>query len=135
MEYKIRILQTEEELPGLKPALPVGSVVLQGKNGSVLAAYNFRSRRSDKLLVLLYDPYKQQWSKYLMKNGYTDLLWDAHRRFERKSHRKNGVNYEKLMRHDRRHKHGSGSSRDYVNAVTDYECAKVPLHDFRRCYN
>lgn len=43
--------------------------------------------------------------------------------------RKNHVS--SLMKHDRLHKKGTGS-RERVNAITDYECSKYPLHDFPR---
>lgn len=49
--------------------------------------------------------------------------------------------YENLMRHDRKHKKGgSGMRLDrenyYANkTVTDYECRKKTIHDFRKFYN
>lgn len=45
--------------------------------------------------------------------------------------------YYKLdtLLNERQHKAGSGGSRIYDGSITDYECSKNPLHDFRRCYN
>ena len=42
------------------------------------------------------------------------------------------INCEQLMKHDRVHKKGGGGKISPTQIVTDYECAKVPLHDFRR---
>ena len=55
---------------------------------------------------------------------------------KQKQHKANNkINYAKLMRHDRKHKSGGGGSRIYNGSITDYECTKNPLHDFRRVYN
>lgn len=44
---------------------------------------------------------------------------------------------QNLMKHDRKRKCGSGGVRltPFCGQVTDYECAKNPLHDFRRVWN
>ena len=34
-----------------------------------------------------------------------------------------------------KHKGGGGGSRIYNGSITDYECSKNPMHDFRRVYN
>lgn len=39
-----------------------------------------------------------------------------------------------MMRHDRHHKGGGGGSRIFDSSITDYECAKEPLHDFHRVW-
>ena len=41
------------------------------------------------------------------------------------------------MKHDHAHKGGGSGKRltPFCGEITDYECAKIPLHDFRRVYN
>ena len=60
-------------------------------------------------------------------------MWDYYRKHQRKN--KSKVNYTQIMEHERYHKSGGGGSRIYNGSITDYECTKNPLHDFRRVYN
>ena len=41
------------------------------------------------------------------------------------------------MKHNHAHKGGGSGKRltPFCGEITDYECAKIPLHDFRRVYN
>ena len=43
--------------------------------------------------------------------------------------------FENMMRHSYKRKKCGGGSLIYNGSITDYECSKNPLHDFRRCYN
>ena len=55
-------------------------------------------------------------------------------------HNAHSKRIENIMRHDRKHKTGgSGIRLDKENyyadkLVTDYECRKIPMHDFQRFY-
>lgn len=46
-------------------------------------------------------------------------------------------NFKALMKHDHAHKGGGSGKRltPFCGEITDYECAKIPLHDFRRVYS
>ena len=41
------------------------------------------------------------------------------------------------MKHNHAHKGGGSGKRltPFCGEITDYECAKIPVHDFRRVYN
>ena len=86
-------------------------------------------------MVKVYDPVHAKWGNTLMRNEYTENLWNYHRKMQRK--KKDDLDYTSLMKHDRKRKCGSGGVRltPFCGQVTDYECAKVPLHDFRRVWN
>ena len=43
-------------------------------------------------------------------------------------------NYNNLMKHPRKHKRSSGGQIEHKHSITDYECTKNPLHDFRRTF-
>lgn len=48
--------------------------------------------------------------------------------------------YQMMMKHDRKHKKGSGIRLDKENfyadkLIIDYECSSRPMHDFRTYYN
>ena len=75
-----------------------------------------------------------KWVRTYAKNEYTEMMWDYYRKHQQKR-RKKHINYEEMMEHDRKHKSGGGGSRIYNGSITDYECSKNPLHDFRRVYN
>lgn len=110
---------------------PRNTIILTLNNGIQIACANFNVKRSGKLPVYVYA--QGHLVKTLMHNAYTEILWNYHRKTQ-KSKSKN-INYKYLMKHDRKHKHSSGGSRIYNGSITDYECTKNPLHDFRRCYN
>ena len=64
----------------------------------------------------------------------TEMMWNYYRKHQKKRKKKH-INYEEMMKHDRKHKSGGGGSRIYNGSITDYECTKNPMHDFRVCYN
>ena len=113
---------------------PMNSVVLYLDNGIELVCTNFRQSRKKALQVYCYLPTKKQWFITFLKDEHKEIMWDYHRKCERK-HRIRKLNYHKLMQHDRIHKSGGGGSRIHNGSITDYECTKNPFHDFRRCYN
>ena len=68
-----------------------------------------------------------------MQNDATEAMWNFYRGTAKKAKRDNN-NYAAMMRHDRHHKGGGGGSRIFDSSITDYECAKEPLHDFHRVW-
>lgn len=113
---------------------PMNSIVLQLDNKTELVCTNFKQSRKQPLRVHCYIPTENKWVITFLKGNYKEIMWDYYRRCERK-HRIRKGNYENLMRHDRKHKSGGGGSHIYNGSITDYECTKNPLHDFRRIYN
>ena len=111
---------------------PMNSIVLYLDNGTVLVCTNFKQSRKKPLQVYCYT--EKKWITTFLKGNYKEIMWDYYRRCERKNRIRKG-NYASMMKHDRRHKSGGGGSLIHNGSITDYECAKNPLHDFRRCYN
>ena len=81
--------------------------------------------------VMLYLQHKPfgKWKRTFLRNEHTKIMYDYHCKGKHKSF---NVNCEKLMKHERVHKKGGGGKISPTQIVTDYECAKIPLHDFRR---
>lgn len=113
---------------------PMHSIVMQLNNGTELVCTNFRHSRKLPLELFCYIPTEKKWVRTYAKNEYTEMMWDYYRKCERKNRMRKG-NYANLMRHDRKRKKSGGGSRIYNGSITDYECAKNPMHDFRRVYN
>lgn len=113
----------------------MGSVVETLSNGVIIVCSNFTTPRKEKLMVKVYDPVHAKWGNALMRNEYTENLWNYHRKIQRK--KKDNLDCTSMMKHDRKRKCGSGGVRltPFCGQVTDYECAKNPLHDFRRVWN
>lgn len=114
----------------------MGSIILQLDNKMILVCNKFNHSRKYNLELTVWLPDEKRWVRTHTKNAYTELMWDyfyAHNKA--KDNKKYQGNYKDMMKHDRRHKGGGGGSRIYNNILTDYECSKNPLHDFRRCYN
>ena len=116
----------------------MGSIILELDNGCILVASDFHHSRKLGLIVRAYSPTskeKDKWVWVRLKNQYSEMMWNYYRRHQqKKSH--DFRKYENMMRHERKHKGGGGGgSRIYDGSITDYECSKNPLHDFRRCYN
>jgi hypothetical protein len=61
------------------------------------------------------------------KNMYTKLLWAVWRSggYKKTSHEINSADCAELMKHDRRHKRGSGQ-REITTTITDYDCCHTP---------
>lgn len=97
---------------------PVGTIILYLKNGAEIA--------STETETFVYFPCKK-WKKEIT-NRYNNLFKMA---FPKAKHNCN-VNCEKLMKHHCARKGNGGGKISPPNAMTDYECAKSPLHDFRR---
>lgn len=109
---------------------PMNSVVLQLENGTEYICTNFKQSRKKPLQVYCYISGK--WTIRVINGKLKHIMWDYHRDCSRK-YRKCKANYNQLMRHDRKKKNGSGS-RITTHSITDYECTKNPLHDFRKSY-
>ena len=106
---------------------PVGTVVLRLDNKTELAISDFHFQNG-KLEVFCYKPFGK-WKRFLLRNNYTKIMYDYYCKVKQKSRH---INCEELMKHERVHKKGGGGKISPTQIVTDYECAKIPLHDFRR---
>ena len=126
-----KILMPHETIKGKE--MPMSSIVLRLDNKAILVCSKFNHSRKQNLELLVWLPTQNKWVRTYVKNEYTEMMWDYHRKLQRKSKCK--VNCAPLMKHERVHKHGSGGSRIYNGSITDYECSKNPMHDFRRVYN
>lgn len=113
----------------------MGSIVLELDNKIILVCSNFKHSKKQPLEIYVYMPDKKKWGKTTMMNEYTETMWRFYRKNQPKVKRKYSGNYAEMMKHDRKHKHAGGGSLIYDGSITDYECTKEPLHDFRRCYN
>ena len=116
---------------------PIGSVILYLENGMVLVSNDFRHKRTQKLEMYCYLPKQGKWVLTHDKNDLTEEIWNCYRKNHIKYKRKESFHtYKHMMKHDRKHKRGSGGQRlGFSGTVTDYECCKEPIHDFRRVYN
>ena len=114
--------------------MPMNSIVLRLDNKAILVCSKFNHSRKQNLELLVWLPAQNKWVRTYVKNEYTEMIWNYYRKHQQKRKKKH-INYEKMMEHDRHHKSGGGGSRIYNGSITDYECSKNPLHDFRRVYN
>ena len=106
---------------------PVGTIILHLNNKTELAISNFHFQNG-KLEVFYHEPFGK-WKRDFLRNDYTKIMYDYYCKWKQKSRH---INCKQLMKHDRVHKKGGGGKISPTQIVTDYECAKVPLHDFRR---
>jgi len=83
---------------------PKGTVVLQTDNGIGLFCTNFNTARSREILVVIYNPIKKKWARCMMKNEYTEFMWDYYRRNKKKINPK--VKHKKRYSH-KENKHGT----------------------------
>ena len=111
---------------------PMNAIILRLDNGTELVCTNFRQSHQKPLQVYCYMPTEKKWVITILKGDYKEIIWDYYRKHQRKN--KSKVNYAQMMEHERYHKSGGGGSRIYNGNITDYECTKNPLHDFRRVY-
>lgn len=113
------------------------SVVLYMDNGGIIVTSDFQHKRNLPLLLWYYKPENKKWYIVHEKNAITEKMWEYHRETQRRSKKRTIYNCRHLMKHDRKKKKGSGGQilgMMNQNTVTDYECAKEPLHDFRRTF-
>lgn len=110
--------------------IPINTIVMYFYDIIVLCD-DFHHSRKDKLKVRIYS--KGKWYNARIKNQYSEMLWDYYRKTQKRPKR-DGKNYAQMMRHDRYHKKSGGGSIIYNGSITDYECTKNPMHDFRRVY-
>lgn len=112
----------------------MGSIIMRLNNGIILVCNKFNHSRRYNLELVVWLPNEKKWVRTYAKNQYTEMMWDYYRKHQEKRSR-NFKKYENMMRHERVHKGGGGGSRIYNGSITDYECSKNPLYDFKRCYN
>ena len=106
---------------------PVGTVILRLDNKTELAISDFHFQNG-KLEVFCYKP-SGKWKCFLLRNDYTKIMYGY---YCKGKHKKSFCNFEELMKHERVHKKGGGGKISPTQIVTDDECAKITLHDFRR---
>ena len=112
---------------------PVNSIILNLDNGITFVCSNFRQPRNKRLQAYCYIPKDKKWVVTFLDENTKNIMWDYYRKCKRKQSRSN-IDYAQLMKHDRKKKKGSGSKSSSNHAITDYECTKNPMHDFRRVY-
>lgn len=108
---------------------PVGTIILRLNNKTEIACSNFYFIKG-KLEIFVYKPFTK-WQREFSRNQYTQIMYKCFCKGKRTS---TTVDYSKLMKHDRAHKKSGGGKMSPIYIVTDYECRKVPMHDFQRCY-
>lgn len=114
---------------------PCNTVIAELNTGVIIACSDFAHSRKIPLLVTIYMPNEKEWVKANVKNELTEKMWDYYRQTQKHNKKRYNGNYTNMMKHSRRKKTGgSGSRRENKRAITDYECSKNPLHDFRRVY-
>lgn len=115
---------------------PLNTVMITLNTGVIITSTDFHHKRTKPLLCNCYLPKTNQWIICYVKNEFTEAMWNFYRQTTHNPNKKYKGNYERMMRHSRKKKTGSsGSKRENKKAITDYECSKNPLFDFRRVYN
>lgn len=114
----------------------MNSIILELDNKCMLVSSDFHHKRKYALKVYVWLPNEKKWVYTYAKNELTEKMWDYHRQTQKRNKKKYNGNYANMMKHSRKKKTGgSGLSRENIRAITDYECSKNPLYDFRMCYN
>lgn len=136
---KCKLFMNSYEMEIEKLRVPTHSVIFRFESGAVLVCkrmfFNKKENRwNRKIELFCYDPIECVWIKTRMQNEITDKMVDFY--IQKINAKYNDVNFKALMKHDRMKKKGSGGIRlsKWNGTVTDYECAKNPLHDFRRVF-
>ena len=108
------------------------SVLIEFNSGAKIVCQNFHTNRQGKYEVFIYDSVKNIWIKANLKNECTKIMHECFMKHNKKCK----LNIRSYMSHSRVKKCGSGGTRlsKWNGTVTDYECSKVPLHDFPRSY-
>lgn len=111
---------------------PKDTIILRLEDGTEYFCSDFRMRQG-KITVYIYIP-GSRLEKTEIRNKYTKAMYDYAQQFKKKETKR--LNYKQMMAHNRKRKNGSGGTRlrKWCGQVTDYECTKNPLHDFRRVY-
>lgn len=113
---------------------PTNSIVLRLENNTILICQNFRKTHNNSVELFCYLPKEKKWVKTYANNKYTKIMFQYYQDNKPKRKR-NKTNYVQLMRHDRKHKKGGGGKISHTQTVTDYECRKIPFHDFSRTFH
>lgn len=115
----------------------MGSTVLELANDVQIVCSSFKQNEDKKILVYVWNPSTNKWGTALMNDEYSRKIWEFHKKKYKFRKEFRGANWENMMRHSRRHKHGTGGVRlgKFCGQVTDYECKKDPFFDFRRVWN
>lgn len=110
----------------------VRNAVMLWDKGDLMYVERFPRKYAGKspfLEVWHYDWNANFWECYTERGRYPRIFWETHVKGGRKkiagTRDYSMQEYEELMKHDRRHKHANGQ-REYVNAITDYDCVGCP---------
>lgn len=109
----------------------VDTIILRLNNKMIIACSNFHFIKGE-LEIFIYKPFGK-WKREFARNQYTKIIYEYFCKGKEK-HISTTVDCSKLMKHDRTHKKGGGGKISPTYIVTDYECRKIPLHDFQRHY-
>lgn len=109
------------------------SVVMEFESGAKVVCHNFHTNKQGKCKVFIYDPVKNIWVKANINNDCIAIMRES---FLKHQNENSKGKIQSLMAHPRVKKKGSGGTHlsKWNGTVTDYECSKVPLHDFPRSY-
>lgn len=121
---KITHVNTVRNIKGL--TVPANSVLILYPNGNIMVATKITEFQT---FSLRYTVKENKWFKCKENKDISTkvyLYWKNHK----KRTSNNKANYSDYMKHDRKHKKGSGSKAGYVGITTDYECTKYALNDF-----
>lgn len=111
-------------------SFPMNTVILRMETGTEMYCSDFRS---DNPVIYVYSISEKKWYAIKGKNNFYFEMHKYHNAHVKKKWKY--LNVRVMMKHDRKKKSGSGGARrEFVGAITDYECSKNPLHDFRRVY-
>ena len=112
----------------------MNTIVLELDNGIVFTCEEkeFNHSVNDPLELIVWLPNENRWVRTYKKDQISSIMWRCYKKHKEKYDK---INYENMMKHDRRHKGGGGGTRIFNGSITDYECRKDPFHDFRQCWN
>lgn len=132
MEIKVERIVRRECVNGM--TFPVGTIFMR-KNGAIVAWCDFEHK--GKRLQVFVSENKRKWKRMYINGKLAEIVLQCHNRTEqhhakmRKAVLK--ANFEGLMRHPHHSKRKGMQKSSSKYAMTEYECTKNPLHDFRHC--
>lgn len=110
----------------------VRNAVLLWDKGDLMYVERFPCKYAGKnpfLEVWHYNWTANFWECYTERGRYSRIFWETHVKGGRKkiagTRDYTQAEYAELMKHDRRHKRGTGQ-REYTQAITDYDCVGCP---------
>ena len=127
MKANLSIILTPHEVYHGR-SFPANTVILRFESGTEFFCSDFKPKKKPVLIWT-----GKAWYKTEMHNNYTYIMYKYAK--EHVKAKPKHLNVSQLMKASRKKKSGSGGARrEFVGSITDYECTKNPLHDFRRVY-